>query len=300
MILRGDSGLRHKTKWKLFIILLVFFTVVVINLYENLSVKVTKYVFDTGKLQEEFGGLRIVQLSDIHMIRSEGQSDKIYNKTLEQKPDVIAITGDLIDTDKYANKEYQEMTLSFCRRLCSIAPVYFVYGNHEIMLLDDPKNNLFKKSLEANGVHILNNSCKMISKDGYQFNLLGVQDPATLYKDEKYAFGNGSVDILNDITNELDRENVSILLAHRPELFTIYTDDYNIDVTLTGHAHGGQFRIPFINMGLYAPNQGFFPQYTSGMYKSGGNIMVVNRGIGNSKIPFRFFNMPEIVVLDIR
>ena len=300
MILRGDSGLRHKTKWKLFIILLVFFTVVVINLYENLSVKVTKYVFDTGKLQEEFGGLRIVQLSDIHMIRSEEQSDKIYNKTLEQKPDVIAITGDLIDTDKYANKEYQEMTLSFCRRLCSIAPVYFVYGNHEIMLLDDPKNNLFKTSLEANGVHILNNSCKMISKDGYQFNLLGVQDPATLYKDEKYAFGNGSVDILNDITNELDRENVSILLAHRPELFTIYTDDYNIDVTLTGHAHGGQFRIPFINMGLYAPNQGFFPQYTSGMYKSGGNIMVVNRGIGNSKIPFRIFNMPEIVVLDIR
>ena len=273
---------------------------VVINLYENLSVKVTKYVFDTGKLHEEFGGLRIVQLSDIHMIRSEEQSDKLYNKTLEQKPDVIAITGDLIDTDKYANKEYQEMTVSFCRRLCSIAPVYFVYGNHEIMLLDDPENNLFKTRLEANGVHILNNSCKMISKDGYEFNLLGIQDPATLYKDEKYAFGNGSVDILNDITNELDWDNVSILFAHRPELFSLYTDDYNIDVTLTGHAHGGQFRIPFINMGLYAPNQGFFPQYTSGMYKSGGNIMVVNRGIGNSKIPFRIFNMPEIVVLDIR
>lgn len=292
--------MRHKTKWKVFIILLVVFTVVVINLYENLSVKVTKYVFDTGKLHEEFGGLRIVQLSDIHMIRSEEQSDKLYNKTLEQKPDVIAITGDLIDTDKYANKEYQEMTVSFCRRLCSIAPVYFVYGNHEIMLLDDPENNLFKTRLEANGVHILNNSCKMISKDGYEFNLLGIQDPATLYKDEKYAFGNGSVDILNDITNELDRDNVSILFAHRPELFSLYTDDYNIDVTLTGHAHGGQFRIPFTSIGLYAPNQGFFPQYTSGMYKSGGNIMVVNRGIGNSKIPFRIFNMPEIVVLDIR
>ena len=272
---------------------------VLVNIYENLAIGVTHYTLANAKLPVDFEGFRVVQLSDIHMITSPSEAQIIYQKTLKQHPDIIALTGDLVDTSGYNNEEYRTMTVDFCCELCTIAPVYYVYGNHEIMLLDDPENNTFKCQLESVGVQIFNNSHTTITKDGVKLELLGLQDPATLYKDPVYADSNKVTDILEDITAGIDEQNVSILLAHRPEHFLEYAE-YNIDLALSGHAHGGQFRIPFTNIGLYAPSQGFFPTYSDGIYEEGASQMVVSRGIGNSKIPVRIFNMPEIVVVDVK
>lgn len=281
------------------ILLSVIAILILVNVYENLAVGITTYEVD--KHPQNSCSLRIVQLSDIHMIRSTKQDESIYRKVLNLNPDVIALTGDLVDSNKYGNEEYQRMTIQFCKRLCSIAPVYYVYGNHEIMLLDDPENNPFKLGLEAVGVTILNNKMTDVEKNGVHYNLLGVQDPATLYKNPKYAYKeHKTASILEDLFSEIDNENINILLAHRPELFNVYTQDFDIDVTLTGHAHGGQFRIPFSGIGVYAPNQGFLPRYTSGIHMNNGNAMIISRGIGNSVIPVRLFNMPEIVVVDIK
>ena len=90
----------------------------------------------------------------------------------------------------------------------------------------------------------------------------------------------------------------AILLSHRPELFETYAA-CGVDLVLSGHAHGGQFRLPFIG-GLIAPNQGLFPKYDAGLFTDGNTNMIVSRGIGNSIIPIRFNNRPEIVLLELR
>jgi predicted MPP superfamily phosphohydrolase len=103
-------------------------------------------------------------------------------------------------------------------------------------------------------------------------------------------------DTLDNLMHEEDK--YSILLSHRPELFHIYVDN-NIDLVLSGHAHGGQFRIPFIG-GIVAPNQGLFPKYDAGLFGEKETNMIVSRGIGNSIIPFRFNNPPEIIIIELQ
>jgi hypothetical protein len=96
----------------------------------------------------------------------------------------------------------------------------------------------------------------------------------------------------------LPSEDLKILLAHRPELFSVY-GEYDVDLVLSGHTHGGQIRLPFLG-GLIAPSQGFFPKYTSGTYKFGNMTVVINRGLGNSVVPQRIFNRPEIILITLR
>lgn len=273
--------------------------VILITIFENLSVGITTYEVDKELPGDD--SLRIVQLSDIHMIRSSRQDEILYKKVRDLRPDIISLTGDLVDSGKYANEEYRRYTIQFCKHLCSVAPVYYVYGNHEFVLLDDPENNLFKRELESVGVMILNNRAAAVEKAGVSYNLLGVQDPATLYKDPKYAYAdNKTAAILTDLLSKAGEADLNILLAHRPELFAVYTEEFRIDLTLTGHAHGGQFRLPFTNVSAYAPGQGFLPKYTSGAFEKDGCTMIVSRGIGNSVIPVRLFNRPEIVVVDVK
>ena len=121
---------------------------------------------------------------------------------------------------------------------------------------------------------------------------MGIDDPSF---QEDYLFGDsGSVaqQAIENLQNESD--GYTILLSHRPELFDLYVDT-GMDLVFSGHTHGGQFRLPFIG-GLVAPNQGFFPKYDAGRFSKGNTTMIVSRGVGNSIIPIRFYNRPEIVV----
>ena len=285
------------------IILAVLAASVAWNVYWNSDIVVRTYKHSNADVPAAFDGYRIVQLTDIHSVRNEKQGQLIYEKTLGQAPDVICITGDLVDSRYYASHgvEGEALTLELVTKLVQLAPVYFVYGNHEMILLDDPEHNAFKVGLEELGVQIINNDTVRITAEdiGEELVIGGIQDPSTLYKDHQFAYlsnnGERMEAMLDVVTEGIGNEEFMLLLSHRPEYLEMY-DQYPVDLCLAGHAHGGQFRLPFIG-GIYAPGQGFFPEYTTGLYATDDLEMYVGTGIGNSVIPVRVFNPPEIITV---
>lgn len=296
-------------------VILILIIIVCLNNILNKNIFVREYEIRNDKIPENFKSYKLLQITDVHSIRNELQIEKIIEKVKLQKPDLICVTGDLIDAEYYMNQndlyknkkinEIEELTLKFMSELTKINTTYYIYGNHEMMLLDDPENNIFKINLENIGVKILNNKVEILEIDGDKINLIGVQDPATLYKHEEYAYIDGNNKekvnvILDDLFLELPEEsknNFSILLSHRPEYFELY-DKYNIDLALTGHTHGGIVKLPIIK-GIYAHPQGWFPEYSYGMYKTNDFLMIINGGIGYSKLPIRIFNPPEICTITL-
>ncbi|SCC28504.1 Phosphoesterase [Bacillus mycoides] len=203
-------------------------------------------------------------------------------------PDIIVITGDLIDSKSYD----AEISLQVIRELVTEYPVYFVTGNHEQW---SGKYNSLEKELKKYNVTVLRNEHVSIQKDGQEINLLGIDDP---------EFTSGNRDEEHIVKSEIRKakdgmhsDGFKVLLSHRPEFFEEYADE-KVDLVLSGHAHGGQVRLPFIG-GLVAPNQGILPKYTAGLYEKQNTSMIVSRGLGNSIIPQRVFNRPEIVVVQL-
>lgn len=305
MVYNAECGNEDKVKKKYrFFIVAVVIASVVWNVYWNSTIMVHTYIYNSEDIPEVFKGFHIVQLTDIHSVRNEKQAEMIYQKTIEQNPDIICITGDLVDSRYYSSKgaEGEALTLSLVKKLVQAADVFYIYGNHEMILLDDPIRNVFKVALEEIGVHIVNNKVFSLTREDSEngtgcLYLAGIQDPSTLYKDHEYAYydtnGERMEAMLDDVVGAFKKEDFVLLLSHRPEYLELYSQ-YEIDLCLTGHAHGGQFRIPFIG-GVYAPGQGFFPKYTAGCYEKEHLKMYVGTGIGNSVIPVRIFNPPEIV-----
>lgn len=305
---------KHKNKGRKIVLVVIFLILVAIciTIYQNTIIVVKNYIVKSEKITSDFDGYKILQLTDLHST-TESMVEKTVAIVNEEKPDLIVITGDLIDSTVY-NKELQAYNtgetsdipgyrmLQMLERLKEMAPIYYIYGNHEMMLLDDPENNSFKIAVEEMGIQILNIKNATITRGTSTINLLGIQDPATLYKHQTYAYVDSTESrvkmMLNEAIEGLDAKNFTILLSHRPEYFELY-EEYDIDMALTGHAHGGQFRIPFLG-GVYAPNQGYFPKYDKGVYESNGFQMIVGVGIGNSRIPVRIFNTPEIVVVTLK
>ena len=152
------------------------------------------------------------------------------------------------------------------------------------------------EGLEEIGVTVLQNARVELEREGQKLILLGVDDPSHYPEDPSYS----DADILALRISALQQENdgYTVLLSHRPELFDTYVSR-KIDLALTGHAHGGQFRIPFLG-GIAAPDQGLFPQYDAGIFQSDATTMIVSRGIGNSAFPFRVNNRPELVIVDLK
>lgn len=292
-------------KWKIGKCILIAFVVLALaNAVLNRMVFVTRLTAVSDDLPEAFAGYEIAQLSDIHSVRSQRQADRLVEKVEGLAPDLIALTGDLVDSGYYSRTfgtDGEKLTLNMLARLTAIAPVYYVYGNHEMILLDDPVHNSFRTQVEALGVTLLNNETETIRRAGQSISIAGIQDPATLYKDETYGEISGSANkteaMLKNTLGGLRAEDFVVLLAHRPEYFELYARSA-ADLVLAGHAHGGQVRLPFVG-GLYAPGQGALPEYDAGLYFEGGTVMAVSRGIGNSKFPVRVFNPPEIVAVTL-
>lgn len=270
---------------------LYFFIVIVLLIFffyfQNNSIVTSTYTIKSDKLPNNFNGYKIVQLSDLHSKSFGNDQSDLVKKVKEIEPDLIVFTGDLIDSDRYEEKP----SLVLMERLVQIAPVYYVTGNHEWW---SGKFNTLEEKLKSIGVQVMRNTAKEIAIGTEKIQLIGIDDPANV--DESYAeVAKMEENITNSIKGIDEETNYQILLSHRPERFPLYTE-YGFDVVFSGHAHGGQFRIPFVG-GLIAPDQGLFPKYTSGKYKSDNTTMIVNRGLGNSIIPFRIFNRPEIVVV---
>lgn len=256
---------------------------------QNNAITVTSNTYTNSKLPQAFQGYTILQVSDLHNKNFGGRLVEEINGI---NPDIIVITGDLIDR----RNTKIDIAVKFIEDINSIAPIYYVSGNHEQLSNDFGR---LKKELEELNVNIIDNGYAVLSKGKDQVGILGIADPAILQREGNYLWADNSQyvkDSLEELLKEIDTD-FNILLSHRPEEFKIYST-MNIDLVFCGHAHGGQVRIPFVG-GLIAPHQGFFPKYTSGMYNDGRTSMVVSRGLGNSLFPLRVFNPPELVVVTL-
>ena len=255
----------------------------------NTALELNTYTISSSKLPQSFDGYRIAHVSDLHNTEMGKDNEKLLAMLRDADPDMIAITGDLIDS---RNTDI-EVALKFVREAVKIAPCYYVTGNHEARVNEYGE---LKAGMETAGVTVLEDVRTEISMEGATITLIGVNDPS--YQTD-YLFGDSET-VLNTKLEELHTEDgeFTVLLSHRPELFDAYTD-HGIDLVLSGHAHGGQFRLPFIG-GLVAPNQGFFPEYDAGIYTEGNTNMLVSRGIGNSILPFRINNRPEVLLIELQ
>lgn len=282
--------LNKKIKKRLLYLLLGLVLLTCFLYFQNNSIVTTEYNFSSDKVPQNFKGYKIVQLSDLHSKSFGNNQSDLVKKVKKVKPDLIVFTGDLIDSDRYDEK----ISLTLMEKLVQIAPVYYVTGNHEWW---SGKFNSLEDKLKDTGVQVMRNTVEEIIIGNDKIQIIGIDDPAKV--NESYAErAIAEEDIMNSIKGLEEGVNFKILLSHRPELISLYTQ-YEFDVVFSGHAHGGQVRIPFIG-GLVAPNQGLFPEYTSGMHEVDNTTMIVNRGLGNSIIPLRVFNRPEIVVVTLK
>lgn len=233
-----------------------------------------------GDVPSAFDGYRILQVADLQN-KTFGQAQKPLLRRIEDAaPDMIAITGDLLDR----NRTDVESAVFFVREAKKIAPVYFVSGNHEHQ---SGEWEALEEKLLQEGVTIMDNGKSIITRDGETLTLMGLADKSVnpYFRQVLHTLMAGE-------------DGMTILLSHRPELLEAYAEE-GVSLVLAGHAHGGQIRLPGIG-GLFAPHQGFFPQYTSGMYQKGGTAMAVSRGLGNSTFPIRFCNRPELVLVTLK
>lgn len=257
-------------------------------LWENKALEVSSYSVSSADLPESFSGFRIAQVSDLHNTEFGEGNEKLLKLLREAKPDIIVITGDLVDS--YHTDV--EVSVRFARKAMEIAPCYYVTGNHEARIAGFDR---LKEGLEAAGVTVLENEKITLEREGERITLMGVDDPSFL---TDYLTGDSEAVMqaaLESLVEETD--GYTVLLSHRPELFETYVDS-GVDLVFSGHAHGGQFRLPLVG-GLASPNQGLFPKYDSGLYTQGSTHMLVSRGLGNSIIPLRFNNRPEVIVAEL-
>ncbi len=275
---------------KILILLCLSAAAVLYCIRQNSDIEITNIELGSTKLPDTFDGFRIVQISDVHDACFGKNQSRLLALLRETYPDIIVITGDLVnhDTRRYDNIE------TLARGACEICPVYFAAGNHEI---SSGRLDELSELLTACGVTVLDDSAATITRGGEYINIIGMTDVSVNY--ENFSRGKSEAIFAAKLTKLCCSDNsFKIVLSHRPDLVSIYQGS-SADIVFSGHAHGGQFRLPFIG-GLYAPNQGIFPEYTSGLYSIGQTSLVVNRGLGPSVLPIRINNKPEITAVTLR
>ncbi|MEE0060951.1 MAG: metallophosphoesterase [Acutalibacteraceae bacterium] len=268
-------------------VILLLVLLIIWIVWANTALEVNTFTVKSKDLPASFNGYRIAHISDLHNAEIGDENSKLLSAIKSSNPDIIAVTGDLIDS----NKTDIEIALRFMAKAVEIAPCYYVTGNHESYMLE---YKTLRNGLINSGVTVLENENISISKSEEAIELLGVNDPE--FKTD-YSLDNAAT--INNVLSDLksDKESFTLLLSHRPELFDVYVNN-DIDLILSGHAHGGQFRLPFVG-GLVAPNQGVFPKYDAGLFSENETNMIVSKGIGNSIIPLRFNNRPELVLIEL-
>ena len=249
----------------------IFFALAALFFYlSNNLIKVTKYAVESGKTER---AVRVVHLSDLHGKRFGKGNGRLAKKVAALRPDIIAFTGDIIHC---YNRKNTEVAVEAVKVLSEIAPLYYASGNHEMRSRE--YKFLREKLTEAGAVVLEDEAVKVCG-----ITVAGV-NCAHIKGGRFFSLAGG--------------DGFKMLLAHLPHYIERYAMA-GYDLTLCGHAHGGQWRIPFTGIGVYAPGQGLFPKYSEGMHSCGNMRQVISRGLGNSQFPLRLFNRPEIVVVDI-
>lgn len=262
----------------------VFFSMVIWLYWGNESIQTTQYEVKDLKVSKGLDGVKIAQVSDLHNKAFGKNQQRLIRALAEADPDIIVVTGDVID----ARRTNMEIALTFFIEALSVAPVYYVPGNHEGRIAEYEK---FETAIADEGVTVLSNRTEKLDINGSEIGIAGILDPTFLDNNRQ-----SDEELTEKMLNQLNFTDdlFTMLLAHRPELLSVYAEN-EVDLVFSGHAHGGQIRIPFIG-GIIAPNQGFFPSYTSGMFAEKETQMIVSRGLGNSLFPVRVNNRPELVI----
>ncbi len=285
---------KRKADFKILAVILVFSVIFgSLTFLDNISIEVEEITLKNLKIPKTFNGYKIAHISDFHNRENKVFLEKIVITLKENNPDIIFLTGDMVDELRTNTK----VALSLIKKLTEIAPVYYVFGNHEsdvekhypVLFID------YINKLENMGVVIMNNNKISVSNPkGDKINIYGL--------DELYSY-TGDYSLLPSVADsflsefEINNNEYNVLLAHHPEQIDTYTK-YGFDLVFSGHAHGGQIII--FGKGIIAPNQGLFPEYTSGMYLKDDTRLIVSRGLGNSRFPFRIFNKPHIIIAELK
>lgn len=248
------------------------------------------YTIESTKI-EAGQEIRLVMLSDLHSYCYGADQQPLIRRIQQANPDLILLCGDMVD-----DKAPWEGAQRLFAQITALAPCYYVSGNHEYW--SDEPEAIFDM-IRAYGINILQNEQHEITITGVRCTVSGLEDPACYGSRTPRAYGSGDA-YLNTLSSisKLPDETVHILLAHRPEYMESYAL-YPFDLVLCGHAHGGQWRIPYLLNGLIAPNQGLFPKYAGGEYHINSMTGIVGRGLLRDWKP-RFFNPPEVVVIDLK
>lgn len=254
--------------------------------WNNTALETACFAPRLAGLPDGFDGCRLAVLSDLHGAEfGEGNAD-LFAAVAAASPDYIFYLGDLEDLYRGPREGYAEM---LAEGLSSIAPLYYVTGNHEWAIGGVPE---LKERLEAHGAHVLSNEFTPLERNGDTVVLAGIDDPNG-YADQKTP---------EQVAAEVSAaygDPFWLLLAHRNNGFAERYSLLGAGLVLSGHGHGGIIRLPFTD-GLLSTDRTFFPSYTAGFYEKNGSALFVTRGLGNSGPTFRLFNRPEIAVVTLR
>ncbi|AQW22762.1 metallophosphoesterase [Clostridium perfringens] len=259
--------------------------------YENNGISTTNYEVDCGIGKD----VNVVHLSDLHGKEFGKNNEKLKRLILKEKPDLVVATGDMIDS----SLKNMEGVIDFLSDLSKSVKVVYISGNNEQRC---KKAEYIFESLKSKGVIVLKNEIITLSLNGVKVNILGMfeKPKGDLHSSIKKINGSYAYEDSHKLFKRLESlEGLKIVLSHYPEIFEAEYSKYNFHIMFSGHAHGGQFRIPIIKRGLIAPGQGFFPKYTEGIHGN-KNKLIISRGLGNSTKITRLFNRPEIVNVKIK
>lgn len=272
-------GKLYKVAFVLLLLGLAIFTV--LRLWDDSHFVDTFYEIDDNKID---GPIRIIQLSDLHLKEFGEDNRDLVNEIIRLKPDLIAMTGDMLDMDA---TDFSVL-LTLCRQLVDVAPVFFCYGNHEKEVIRVNQTSTINVDLENMGVHVLHNRYETINIKGNLIDIGGLSaNPGTFDVDYTQTFWD----------KYIKKENYKLLLVHYPQFFYPNGELYgsNIDMALCGHLHGGVVVIPGKG-GVYHPTAGYFPELSDGATLVNDTWVIVSRGLGGSP---RVNNPPELVIIDI-
>lgn len=255
------------------ITILIIIIILLTRIYFEVNrVKIENMILKSKKLLKG-QRIRIIHISDLHNKKLSNNS--LFQEMEDFKPDIIALTGDIIDkrtSDFHNVYEWLEGLVKISNN------TYFVSGNHE---WKNTKAAEFIDGIAKRRIKIINNSKECINKDGFIINICGIDDPYTNHENTYKAF------------SSIDTSNFTLLLSHSPNIL-FKSKALPCDLILCGHTHGGQIRLPFLG-GLIASGQGFFPKYDKGLYKLENNrLLYINSGLGTSMLPIRFLNRSQI------
>ncbi len=269
----------RKKHWWILPVLAILVALALIALDERLILRT--YTVASPKLTAE---VRLAVVTDFH---SSDNAEEVAAMVASCAPDAVLLVGDLFDDDT-ANRP-TERTLSLMRQLSAQYPCYYVSGNHEAWTGE--MDALYQQTEEA-GVTVLRMSSGVLTVRGQRIALCGIPDPYEMV----FSGAPDTEEQLRQALEDVDSADFTVLLAHRPELLTKYAQ-FPFDLVVSGHAHGGQVRIPGVLNGLYAPNQGWFPKLAGGAYTQDGTTLIVSRGLAvRTRLP-RIFNRPEVVLV---